>query len=96
MGDRWEGRIGICLGPRPHREARGLHLCLTHGFQHRNLLELAAWPKWLDFALAGLPVTLEYFPERKFLVREEISSAEQSSPKSSIGFLVKGLLVKMS
>lgn len=95
LGDRWEGHIGICLGPRPHREAQGLHLCLPDGFHHHSLLKFAAWTKRLDSALAGLPVTLKYFPVRKFLVRE-ISSTKQRSPKLAVGFLVKGLLVKTS
>lgn len=95
LGDRREGHIGICLGPGPHRRAQGLRLCLTDGFHHHNLLKLAAWPERLDSALAGLPVILEHFPERKFLIRE-ICSTEQSSPKPAIGFLVKGLLIKMS
>lgn len=87
--------MGICLGPGPHRRAQGLCLCLTDGFHHHNLLKLAAWPECPDSALARLPVILEHFPERKFLVRE-ICSIEQSSPKPAIGFLVKGLLIKMS
>lgn len=88
---RWEWNI-VALAPG-HTEAQGLHLFLPDEFSHCSLLKLAVCPKWAHSALTGPPTALECFPEKRFLVKKEISSTEQSSPKPAIRFFVLVLLV---